>query len=316
MVEATLIPPDSSGTEAIAITSRDTSGRYRIAEVIVRESVRRAARRRGVAQRLAAQGGPRRARTSNLGTAPVPVSAGVGAPPDRGREAAERGVGAGRAARVRGVSRFHRARAGGRAGHPVADLEESLTDEQVAARIARLRRRCTRSRSSGTGCPSRPALDELLQKVGQRLGSAGMRDPGQVNTALREEIELATDRFFSPEVRGQLATRMRSSAVSLRARKGRRGGHHRPRRGARHQGGGADHRRRRGRSPSWRPSSRRRSACSRSRAAGSCGSRSRPARPGPPRAPRPRAARSLPKARAPRPRAEGSGAEAQPSTGG
>lgn len=218
VVEATLIPPDSSGTEAIAITSRDTSGRYRIAEVIVRDSV--GVLHAGAGWLSGSQIKEGRARAyENLGTAPVPVSLEWA----RHRIAAAKRQNAVSGQVVplgfEGCRDLIEPAPEAEPRHPVADLEESLTDELVTAQIA------------GSAAlhdepefrhwlPSRPALDELLQKVGQRLGAAGMRDPGLVNTALREEIDLATDRFFSPEVRGQLATRIRSSAVSLRARKG------------------------------------------------------------------------------------------------
>jgi hypothetical protein len=47
-----------------------------------------------------------------------------------------------------------------------------------------------------------------------------VNDPVAVNQALREEIEMATDRFFSPELRTVLSNRMRDAAISIRARKG------------------------------------------------------------------------------------------------
>ncbi|MCQ6473571.1 hypothetical protein, partial [Vibrio parahaemolyticus] len=39
VLEATFLPPDGSGTSAISITSRDASGRYHLAEVIVRDPI-------------------------------------------------------------------------------------------------------------------------------------------------------------------------------------------------------------------------------------------------------------------------------------
>ncbi|KYG07886.1 hypothetical protein BE21_26740, partial [Sorangium cellulosum] len=218
VVEATLIPPDSSGTEAIAITSRDTSGRYRIAEVIVREGVGVVHAGAGWLSGSQLKEGRARAQ-DNLGTAPVPVS--LEWARHRIALARRQNAASGQVLPLglEGCRDLIDPAPEAEPRHPVADLEESLTDEQVASHIA------------GSASlhdepefrhwlPARQALDELLQKVGQRLGAAGMRDPALVNTALREELELATDRFFSPEVRGQLATRIRSSAVSLRARRG------------------------------------------------------------------------------------------------
>lgn len=68
--------------------------------------------------------------------------------------------------------------------------------------------------------PDRGALDEMLQKVGERLGADGVSDPEKVNEALREEIDAATDRFFSPEVREIVARRLADAAISVRSRKG------------------------------------------------------------------------------------------------
>ena len=61
-------------------------------------------------------------------------------------------------------------------------------------------------------------MQELLQKVGARVGADGMEDPEVVDAALKEEITSATDRFFSPERRELVASHMRDSAISVRGR--------------------------------------------------------------------------------------------------
>ena len=68
--------------------------------------------------------------------------------------------------------------------------------------------------------PDRGALDEMLQKVGERLGAENAGDPEKVNEALREEIDAATDRFFSPEIRQIISRRLADAAISVRSRKG------------------------------------------------------------------------------------------------
>ena len=68
--------------------------------------------------------------------------------------------------------------------------------------------------------PDRGALDQMLQKVGERLGADGVSDPEKVNEVLREEIDAATDRFFSPEVREIVARRLAYAAISVRSGKG------------------------------------------------------------------------------------------------
>jgi hypothetical protein len=103
--------------------------------------------------------------------------------------------------------------------HPVADLEAELTSEAASTHVAGSASLHEEPEFRGW-MPDRPSLDELLQKLGQRLGPDGLRDQDAVNTALREEINLATDRFFSPEARNVVTTRMREAAISVRARKG------------------------------------------------------------------------------------------------
>jgi hypothetical protein len=103
--------------------------------------------------------------------------------------------------------------------HPLAELDAALTTEQVTSAV------------TGSGVlhqepemrawlPDRGALDEMLQKVGERLGAENVSDPEKVNEALREEIDAATDRFFSPEVRQIIARRLADAAISVRSRKG------------------------------------------------------------------------------------------------
>src|SRR6185369_7472007 len=53
-----------------------------------------------------------------------------------------------------------------------------------------------------------------------RLGPEARNEPEKVQEALDAEIADATDRFFSPEVRGVVAERIKDAAISLRGRKG------------------------------------------------------------------------------------------------
>ena len=103
--------------------------------------------------------------------------------------------------------------------HPVADLEAAMTSEKAWA-LAPASRTLHDEPEFRSWLPDRGAVDEMLQKVGERLGADGVKDPEKVNDALREEIDAATDRFFGPEVRGVVAARMRDSAISVRVRRG------------------------------------------------------------------------------------------------
>jgi hypothetical protein len=216
--EATLIPPDSSGTCAIAVTSRDASGRYRIAEVIASESVGVVHAGSGWLSRSQLKEGRARALES-LGTAPVPV------PVDwaRFRIAEARGQNATSGQvlplGIEGCRDLLEPVPETAPRHPLADVEEGLTSELISEHAAKSQALHDEPEFR-SWMPTRQALEEMLQKLGQRLGADGGRDQERVQASLREEIDLAADRFFTPEVRSVLAARMRDSAISLRARRG------------------------------------------------------------------------------------------------
>ena len=107
----------------------------------------------------------------------------------------------------------------GEPAHPLADIEAAL-DPARAADAVPASASLHNEPEFRSWLPDRGALDELLQKVGERLGPAGASDADAVGAALREETDAATDRFFSPELRGVVVARMRDAAISIRARKG------------------------------------------------------------------------------------------------
>jgi hypothetical protein len=217
-LEATFLPPDTTGTSSLTITSRDSSGRYHIAEVIVRDPI--GILHAGSAWLSGSQLKEGRSRAlESLGVAPVAVPVEWA----RWRIAQARAMNA-TSKQVMPLG-FERCReltepAPAEAPkHPVEDLEAEITSELASARAP----------GSGTlhdehefrgWLPDRKVLEEVLQGVGKRLGSDGLRDSERVSAALQEEIMLATDRFFSPDVRTLLAQRMRDAAVSVRVRKG------------------------------------------------------------------------------------------------
>lgn len=69
--------------------------------------------------------------------------------------------------------------------------------------------------------PSRPAVDEMLANVGQKLPPGTEQpDPKVVEEALQAEVIAATDRYFTPERRADLVLSMKDSALSVLAREG------------------------------------------------------------------------------------------------
>jgi hypothetical protein len=218
-LEATLIPPDSSGTMAISVTSKDASGRYHIAEVLIREPIGILQAGSGWLSGSQLKEGRNRA-LEGLGVAPVVVP--VEWARHRIAEAKKMNATSGQVLPLgfEGCKELVEP-APESAAHPLADLEGDITSDRATA-AAPGSQSLHNEPEFRSWLPDRGALDELLQKVGERLGPQGVSDPEAVNKALSEEMEAATDRFFSPEVRAVVTARMRDAAISIRARKGDR----------------------------------------------------------------------------------------------
>ena len=98
--------------------------------------------------------------------------------------------------------------------HPLADLEAAL--EGDAAAPASLH-----GEPEFRGwVPDPRAIDEVIRAVGQRLNPADAEDAKKVDEVVRDEVKLATDRYFTPEQRAILARRMRDVAITVRGRAG------------------------------------------------------------------------------------------------
>jgi hypothetical protein len=217
-IEATLIPPDSTGTLAISIASRDAAGRYHLAEVIIREPIGILQAGSGWLSGSQLKEGRARA-LEGLGVAPVPVP--VEWARHRIAAARQQNAGSGHILPL-GLDRCRELIEPvpeAAPPHPLAQFEGDVTVERAAAAVSDSASLHQEPEFRGW-FPDRGALDELLQRVGERLGPEGAKDPERVNQALREEIEAATDRFFSPDVRVIVERRMRDAAISVRARKG------------------------------------------------------------------------------------------------
>jgi hypothetical protein len=216
-LEATMSPPDGSGAFSISITSRDASGRYHIAEVIIREPFGIIQAASGWISGSQLKEGRARAK-EGLGVAPVVVPVEWA----RYRIAESRKLNA--ASRQVLPLGFSACRelvetTDAEVAHPLAALADALTSEQITAAVtdsAQLHN----EPEMYAWLPDRGAIDEMLQKVGARLGADGVTDGAKVDEALREEIAAATDRFFSPEVRSIIAHRLTDAALSVRSRKG------------------------------------------------------------------------------------------------
>lgn len=68
--------------------------------------------------------------------------------------------------------------------------------------------------------PTNASMQEVLIHVGEKLTPGETPEPGVVTTHLLAEVEAATDRFFTPDVREEVLRRMKDSALSVFAREG------------------------------------------------------------------------------------------------
>ncbi len=68
--------------------------------------------------------------------------------------------------------------------------------------------------------PEKPAIDEMLLKVGEGLTPGVEPAPEELQQRLEAEVIAATDRYFTPDRREALARVMKDSALSILAREG------------------------------------------------------------------------------------------------
>lgn len=68
--------------------------------------------------------------------------------------------------------------------------------------------------------PTRAAVEEMLQKVGETITPGEQPDPAQLREKIDAEIVSSTDRYFSPQRREELVRAMKDSALSVLAREG------------------------------------------------------------------------------------------------
>jgi hypothetical protein len=216
VLEATFTPPDGRGAVSITISKRRGGERAHIAEVILRDQL-------GIVQAVSGWMSRSQIReahqriTDSTGVAPAPV------PVEWARHRIAQAIAANaRSGQLVPLS-FERCRElvepapSSDPPHPLADLESALRDgDEVGAATGGLH---AEPELRGW-VPDSRALDEMLRKVGERLKADDAQDSAKVDEALREEMKAATDRFFSPEMRAEIARRMRDAAITIRSRAG------------------------------------------------------------------------------------------------
>jgi len=217
-VEAWMMAPDSGGMQLFAIASRAPTGRYRATFVFLHGSL-------GVARIDNATMSQSQLKAYFDKVLP---GAGYGAIPVPLAWARHRIADARRIQKERKLTEplgFTTAAplleplASEAPTHPFDDEGFELADDD-AAEVAKSSAALHNVPEFRGWLPTNAAMQELLVNVGGKLTPGETPDPEVVTAHLRSEVEAATDRFFSPEVREEIIRRMKDSALSALARDG------------------------------------------------------------------------------------------------
>ena len=213
IIEATFTPPDGRGTVSVTIAKRRGGERAHIAEVILREGTGVVNAVSGWMSRSQIKEAHQRiADATGVAPATVPVEwvrhLVEVALKDNAKSGQLVPIGLERCKELLARDSSEEPK------HPLADLEAAL--EGDAAAPASLH-----GEPEFRGwVPDPRAIDEVIRAVGQRLNPADAEDAKKVDEVVRDEVKLATDRYFTPEQRAILARRMRDVAITVRGRAG------------------------------------------------------------------------------------------------
>ncbi|MBK6517590.1 MAG: hypothetical protein IPG04_26600 [Polyangiaceae bacterium] len=214
IVDATYNPPDARGTWSVTIAKRRGGERAHIAEVIVREGVGVINAVSGWMSRSQIKEAHQRIHdSSSIAPAPVPVEW----VRFRVQKALEDNAKSGQLVPL-GLERCKdllEPAVTSEPAHPLAALQQAVGDGAAEA-VAGLHN----EPEFRSWLPDVRAIDEVLRRVGQKLTPEDVSDQKKVDETLREEMKLATDRYFTPEQRAEVARRMRDAAVTIRHRAG------------------------------------------------------------------------------------------------
>jgi hypothetical protein len=218
--DAWFIPPDGAGTHMVILAARRQSGKNYVVHTTMREEV-------GILEVRALEMSRSQLRASfdesarRMGYPPVAVPVEWA----RARVAEARANNAKSGAILPlGLDSHAQVLGPAPANAPLHPIDDAKLDIPDAASVVAGSADLHREPELGAWLPAGPAVQELLLDVGQKLaasGGADAQDATKVDEAVRQALDSATDRFFGPEVRERLATRMKDAAVSILARQGR-----------------------------------------------------------------------------------------------
>lgn len=219
---AWLLPPDVSGNEAVVLARPEASGRLRTSFVFFRDG-QRVLR---VQNAVLALSKIKQHMAQSLGsTSYSPVVVPWGWAQHRvltlKRWHAEHGVP--EPLGLAGVSELLGDAPSEPPPHPFDQQGLALSDEEATAR-AKTSSELHRFPEFRSWLPTPNALEELLVKLGERLGNTPTPDKAALDEMVRQEVVAATDRYFTPERRTRIVERLKDCGFSVLTRLGREEG--------------------------------------------------------------------------------------------
>jgi hypothetical protein len=217
VVEAWLVPPDSSGTSLVVIASRSTtsraqSGFFQLHDVVGLHQVST-----GELSGGALKDALKRASENGAQAVRIPL------------EYARYRVALGREQSKKigqpeplGLTRALELLTGTpteTVAHPLENEGLEIADED-AKDLAKTSASLHNLREFRGWLPDRGAVDEMLREVGEHLQGQSEPPVELMQAAMKDGVEAATDRYFGPERRALLVSRMRDAALSVLSAEG------------------------------------------------------------------------------------------------
>ncbi len=217
-VEAWLMAPDAAGNVAVVIAARSPAGRHRACFVFLHDRVGLHRVQLGSMSRTQLKDAFAKLLPGS-GYGPTPVSVEYA----RWRVAAARALHSG--SQIPLPLGLDSARdllepaPTGVVAHPfdAEGLELSQDDARERSRTSATLHRKPEFRA---WVPTGAAINELLVAVGRGLSPGAQQEAAAIEARMKDEIEAATDRFFTPELREALLPLMKDCALSVLAREG------------------------------------------------------------------------------------------------